>query len=122
MARQAFAHQAVVTLAPGADADDAAAGAAITVALCGSFDHQPRCPLAPHHTARWRDGAALTLRTLFAVAPELEAEVRARIDAALARGEWCAPDAEPVRWLLRSSGPSTVGEAERAHADRLIGN
>jgi hypothetical protein len=31
------------------DADMRAPGAAVTVALCGHWDHEPPCPLAPHH-------------------------------------------------------------------------
>jgi hypothetical protein len=53
-AREAFAHDAVVELA--ADGDDRAPGGAITVALCGSWSHEPPCPLAPHHTAAERSG------------------------------------------------------------------
>ena len=33
-----------------APADDGAPGAAVTVALCGHWEHPPPCPLAPHHT------------------------------------------------------------------------
>ena len=33
-----------------------APGGAITVALCGSWDHEPPCPLAPHHTRAHRSG------------------------------------------------------------------
>jgi hypothetical protein len=54
-ARQAFAHAAVVELI----GDDRAPGGAITVALCGSWSHDPPCPLAPHHTDALRDGGEL---------------------------------------------------------------
>ena len=46
--RQAFAHDAVVVLDAGGD--DRAPGGAITVELCGHWDHEPPCPLAAHHT------------------------------------------------------------------------
>ena len=45
MTRTAYAHDAVVILDPGGDSR--APGGAITVALCGHWDHEPPCPLAP---------------------------------------------------------------------------
>jgi hypothetical protein len=105
--RQAFAHDAVVAIEPGADVR--APGGAITVALCGHWDHEPPCPLAPHHTSATRVGPEVHLRTLFATEPESEAEVRRRIDAAL-RAEW----------RLHSSGRSEVRAEEADHARRLM--
>jgi hypothetical protein len=52
--REVFAHEAVVAM--GADEDVGAPGAAVTVALCGHWEHDPPCPLAAHHTAAERDG------------------------------------------------------------------
>jgi hypothetical protein len=43
-------HAATLLMADAA-ADAAAPGAAITVALCGSWEHPPPCPLAAHHTS-----------------------------------------------------------------------
>jgi hypothetical protein len=83
--RQAYAHDAVLHLPPGTD--DGAPGAAITTALCGHWQHEPPCPLAPHHNAATRDGDRLTLRVLFVAPPDRAAEVRDRIDAALAAGD-----------------------------------
>jgi hypothetical protein len=62
--REVFAHDAV--LAMGSGEDLRAPGGAITVALCGSWEHEPPCPLAPHHTAAERDGDVVRLRILFA--------------------------------------------------------
>ncbi len=53
--RQAFAHEAKVGMAT--DGDSRAPGAAITVALCGRWDHEPPCPLSPHHTQADRIGS-----------------------------------------------------------------
>ncbi|MFF2029006.1 hypothetical protein [Arthrobacter sp. NPDC058192] len=61
--RRTLAHTAVVALPSGGD--QAAPGAAITLELCGSWDHEPPCPLAPHHTEARRTGAVLRLRVLF---------------------------------------------------------
>lgn len=104
---QAYAHDAVVALASGADL--AAPGAAITTELCGHWQHPPPCPVAAHHTAAERDGDSARLRVLFATEPAREAEVRARIEAALA-----------ARWEVRSSRAGTIETPEeRRHAARL---
>jgi hypothetical protein len=115
--RGVFAHEAVLRMAP--DADVRAPGGAVTAALCGSWDHQPPCPLAPHHSHADRVGGALHLRILFAVEPESESEVRQRIDRALEAGETSGPDGTPTQWQLRSSHPSAVTGDEEDHAERL---
>ncbi|MEX5721628.1 hypothetical protein [Geodermatophilus maliterrae] len=48
MSKERFAHDGLLSMEPGAD--DRAPGGVITVALCGSWEHEPPCPLAPHHT------------------------------------------------------------------------
>ena len=116
--REAFAHDA--TLDVGLSGDDAAPGAAITAALCGHWEHPPPCPLAPHHTQALRQGHSLLLRTLFAVEPELERDVRQRIDAALASSVLVRPDGVTARWQLLSSGPGEVLPSERDHVRRLV--
>jgi hypothetical protein len=115
--RQAYAHDAVLDMAP--DADTRAPGAAITVALCGHWDHEPPCPLAPHHTAADRVGAEVRLRILFATAPDQEDLVRRRIDAALSGGELSGPDGVTTRWRLRDSRTGELTPAEADHAERL---
>ena len=120
-ARQTFAHDAVLALEPGGD--DRAPGGAITVALCGSWSHEPPCPLAPHHTDARPDGNEVTLRILFAAAPEDESRVRSLIDDALAGGEGVDPDTmRRTSWRLLRSSPSPVRPEEREHADRLLRN
>jgi hypothetical protein len=103
--RHAYAHEAVLVLAP--DADSAAPGAAITTELCGHWEHAPPCPLAPHHTAARRVGPEVHLRILFATEPERETEVRAGIRRALAA------------WDVRTSAVGAVRPEERSHAGRL---
>ena len=115
--RQAFAHDAVLTLDPGGD--ERAPGGAITVALCGSWSHDPPCPLAPHHTDARRSGADVVLRILFAALPTDEARVRALIEEALARGEGEDPGGVLTSWRLLRGGPSPVRPEERDHAERL---
>jgi hypothetical protein len=115
--RQVFAHDAVVTM--GAGSDVGAPGAAITVAVCGHWEHEPPCPLAPHHTAAERDGDVVRLRVLFAADPSDEPEVRRRIDDALASSQIETPDGALARWRLVSSAVSEVRPDEADHGRRL---
>ena len=116
---QPFAHDAVLTLDHGGD--ERAPGGAITVALCGSWSHEPPCPLAPHHTRVHRSGTEVTLRLLFAADPADEPRVRPLVDEALARGWGDDPDGEPHDVAAGlESGPSPVPPDEEDHARRLI--
>jgi hypothetical protein len=117
--RAAFAHDAVVVLDPGGDA--AAPGGAITVALCGHWDHEPPCPLAPHHTDRTpgSDGT-IRLRVLFATDPGQEQRVRSLIGQALTSGRATGPDGRVTTWSVRSSTAGSVRPDEADHAARLV--
>ena len=97
--RTAFAHDAVLDMGP--DADLTAPGGSVTLALCGAFDHPPPCPVAPHHTRAERRTDGVAVRVLFATDAAREAEVRAKIDQALARIEngsygFCEETDEPI--------------------------
>jgi hypothetical protein len=119
--RHAFAHDAELVMP--ATGDDGAPGAAITVALCGHWEHEPPCPLAPHHTQADRDGDTVRLRVLFAAEPDQAGEVHRRIEQALRAGELAAadePDRPRARWQLRRSAPAQVSETEQDQATRLI--
>jgi hypothetical protein len=115
--RQAFAHDAVLVLED--NGDENAPGGAITVALCGSWSHEPPCPLAPHHTRVHRTGAQLTVRLLFAVEPEDEPRVRSLVRDALSRGWGDTPDGGRTTWELVEEGTSAVTFEEEDHARRL---
>ncbi|MEO6502089.1 MAG: hypothetical protein ABIQ09_09280 [Jatrophihabitantaceae bacterium] len=116
--RQAFAHTAELSM-PAGD-DPAAVGAAITIALCGHWEHEPPCPLSPHHTCADRDGETVRVRTLFAAEPDQASEVRRRIEQALRSGEQSRPDGATARWRLLRSEAAEVNPDELAHAERLI--
>lgn len=121
MTRAAYAHDAVVILDSGGDSR--APGGAITVALCGHWDHEPPCPLAPHHTdATPADDDTLRLRVLFAAEPEDERRVRELIAQALSSGRGTGPDGRVSRWIVESSSVSSVRPDEADHAARLIAN
>lgn len=115
--RQAFAHEAVVVLE--GEGDPRTLGAAITVHLCGSWDHEPPCPLAPHHTGYQRIGQEVQLRVLFAADPSDEVKVRSEIEAALSSSVGVDPEGRRTRWRLARSGPAQVRQAESSHARRL---
>jgi len=116
--REAFAHAATVIIAPDGDVD--ALGAAITVALCGHWEHDPPCPLAPHHTRAERTGDVVRLRTLFVVVPELESDVRDRIETALRSSRLVGPGGVITSWQLLAGGRDEVLEQERDHVGRLL--
>ena len=118
MTRRAFAHDAVIALDDGGDPN--APGGAVTVALCGHWDHPPPCPLAPHHTSATETGDGVTLRILFAANAEDEARVRALIDQALESGRITGPDGRTSTWVVRSSAASPVRPEEADHAARLV--
>ncbi|WP_460461270.1 hypothetical protein [Angustibacter peucedani] len=115
--RNAYAHTA--DLVVGASADDRAPGGAITLALCGSWEHDGPCPLAPHHTAVERVGPVLHVRTLFAAAPDDEPRVRTLIGEALGSGALDGPDGRTSSWTLVREGADDVRDDERDHAERL---
>ncbi|ELT43925.1 hypothetical protein [Arthrobacter nitrophenolicus] len=114
-----FVHVAALRL--GSDADPAAPGAAITEALCGSWQHPPPCPLAAHHTATELVAGTLRLRTIFAADAAQEDEVRRRIGAALGRGSMAGPDGKSSRWTLLEAAPGELTAAEREHVERIAG-
>lgn len=116
--RTAFVHHAL--LDPGPALDHRAPGGAVTIALCGSLEHEPPCPLAPHHTTVEVEDAWLSVRVLFAVAAADEAQVRGLVEDALAAGAWTYPDGVVSRWTVRTSGRDEVRPSEREHAARLI--
>jgi hypothetical protein len=101
------------------DDDDRAPGAAITLALCGSWEHSPPCPLAAHHTQPVRDGTTVELRVVFATEPEYVEEVRRRIDAALRAGTATDPDGVTSNWTLCGSKSGVLSPSERAQARRM---
>ena len=115
--RKSFVHEAVITMAT--DADERAPGGAITVALCGAWDHEPPCPLAPHHTSADRAGDEVRLRVVFVTEPSAEAEVRTRINAALAEGVLDGPDGVRSTWRLDHAHPASLSAEEAELGDRL---
>ena len=116
--RRAYVHDAVVAMQPGGSPD--ALGGAITVALCGHWDHPAPCPLAPHYVTTLPDSETVTLRILFATEPANERRVRSLIDQALATGQLTGPDGGVTTWQLSSAAAGTLRPEEQDHAAGLI--
>ena|SRR5215216_3693378 len=90
--------------------DPAAVGAAVTVELCGHWEHEGPCRW-PHNSAIDTEPDTARFRTLF-VADEREAAlVRDPIETAL-RGD--------LGWRLVSVHSRSVAKAERALAEHLL--
>ncbi|MHA3772968.1 hypothetical protein ACXR0O_15650 [Verrucomicrobiota bacterium sgz303538] len=93
------------------DADPAAPGGAVTLALCGSWDHTGACRW-PHHTSAEWDGRQGRVRVVFAAADEDETHVRAVIAQALASGECEGPDGKVSRWETTEHNAGILSESE----------
>jgi hypothetical protein len=105
--RQAFVHEATIRVADGGY--NRALGGAVTVALCGHWEHDGPCRW-PHHSAVVEpavDAAqpVARLRVVFAAPPLEEPEVRRLIFAALEGGRLDGQDGE-TRWTLLSEAPA----------------
>lgn len=118
MGRHAFAHDAVVAMQPGCSPN--AVGGAIALALCGSWDHDPPCRLAPHYVTNQQAGEMTTVRVVFATEPVNERRVGALIGEALASGRLPAPDGRVAQWQLRSASAGVVRAEEGDLAADLI--
>jgi hypothetical protein len=116
--RSAFAHLARLVLDD--EGDERAPGGAVTLALCGSWDHPGPCPLAPHHTSSRPDGDALVVRVLFACPASDEARARELVTEALAAGELTGPDGVRTRWRVLDQGADAVRAGDEDHAARLV--
>ncbi len=85
-----FTHEAVVALPGGSTS--AAPGGAVTVALCGHWEHDGACAW-PHHTSVVaRDDASVTVRIEFACREQDEHDVRRLIRRALRGGAVVGPN------------------------------
>lgn len=115
--RAAYAQDAILLMDRAAD--HRVPGAAVTQALCGHWDHEGPCPVAPHHTRADRSGDRVVVRILFAVEPHREDDVRARIVSVLSREEAQGPGGASTRWQLLTTEAGDIRPEEKEHADRL---
>jgi hypothetical protein len=113
-------HVQVATLGMDPGFDERAPGGAVTVALCGALEHDPPCPLAPHHTTVEVGDAEATIRVVFACDPAHEFEVRSRIDASLAAGTFRGPNGVTSTWRMLEAHAGHLDPSEEALADGLL--
>ncbi len=105
--RRAHAHNATARI--DADTDPAAIGAAITVALCGHWEHDGPCPIAPHHTSWHHDpnqAAIVHIRTLYAVTDDAHDDASPACADGLALGTLTGTDGHTTRWHLLDDSPA----------------
>jgi len=106
--RRAFAFEARLELEP--DVDTRAPGGAVTLALCGAWEHDGPCRW-PHHNDLDASGSPARLRTVVVAEDETDTEVVDRIESAL-RAD--------ARWVVSSCARSDIAPGEQALADRLM--
>jgi hypothetical protein len=108
-ARAPHVYEATLELSNGID--PAEVGAAVTVELCGHWEHGGPCRW-PHNNCIETDEGAARFRTLF-VAPSAEAqEVHDRIELALRSA---------ADWTVVTSGQRPLAQNELELAERLVG-
>jgi len=103
----AYVVEAELVLADGVD--PAAVGAAVTVELCGHWEHDGACRW-PHNTAIDVAREPARVRTLFVAETAEAGRVRERIEGTL-RGA--------TAWRVMSIRSRAVADDERALAERL---
>lgn len=91
-----FTHEQVCRVA-GLRGDPAALGGAVTVALCGHWEHDGPCRW-PHHTATTVDGDEVVVTVSFDAPAEEVAGVTRRVREALAAGTLTGPDGVTTSW------------------------
>jgi hypothetical protein len=76
-----------------------ALGGAVTVALCGHWEHDGPCRW-PHHTTSATAGDEVVTTVRFDASPPEEQQVRELIREALAAGSQVGPDGTTTTWRL----------------------
>ncbi len=100
----AFAHEQVCRVT-GLEGEAAALGGAVTVALCGHWEHEGPCRW-PHHTETSADADAWVSTVRFDASLEEVESVRSAIVQALTAGSLVGPDGQRTTW-----GPDLAGGA-----------
>lgn len=105
---ECFVVEAVLSLEPGTD--PASVGAAVTVELCGRWDHPGPCRW-PHNNAVDASESPARFRTLYVADTQESERVAMRISAALGAGSG---------WRVVEINRRSVKPAEHALAGRLL--
>ena len=107
MAGEAIAVDVDLELQPGVDTR--APGGAVTVELCGHWEHDGPCRW-PHNSRIDVDASPVRLRTIVVVSDDDRSDVVRRVEAALRRDD---------RWTLARFSVRPVADEERELALRL---
>lgn len=99
-----FEHELVCRVA-GLEGDLAALGGAVTVALCGHWQHDGPCRW-PHHTDTEPDGSQTVVTVRYDAPQQESAAVQRLVAEALAVGRLTGPDGRITTWH-----PATPGSA-----------
>ena len=105
----AYVLEAEIELDEGTD--PRAVGAAVTVELCGHWEHEGPCAW-PHNSAIDADRDPALFRTIYVADEDEEPEIRERIGRSLRVAD---------EWHVVAVRPRSVSDDERELADRLAG-
>jgi hypothetical protein len=95
-----FPYEYTATVEIAEDGDARAIGGAVTVALCGHWEHDGPCRW-PHHTEAVATGSGRhVVTTRFTCAEDEVSVVRAQIGAAVASGSLEGPDGHTTTWTV----------------------
>lgn len=114
--RSAVVHEARLRFGEGADT--AAPGGAVTVGLCGHWDHEGTCRW-PHHCRVREDDGEHVLRVVVVAGDDERDAVRERVEAALGQGQQTGPDGRTTTWTVVSSRTDGPQGSEVRLAERL---
>ena len=118
MTRTTYVHLATIELEEGSNVD--AIGAAVTVELCGHWDHEPPCRWPHNNEAFAREDGRIGFRTVFVAEPGQVREVRSRIDRGLRRGKLASAHGNAI-WRTVATGSREPNDEERSLGARLAG-
>lgn len=100
MPEESYSHRFDYRIRLASGSDDRAPGGAVTVALCGHWNHEGPCRW-PHHSTITPDGEGLHRLVVEFDASQEEVEtVKAKIDAALTNGQLTGPDGHHSVWNI----------------------
>ena len=95
-----FEHRYECIIELAADADERAPGGAVTVALCGHWDHEGPCRWPHYSTLEPRADGLSKLVVDFNAVPQDVERVRAKIKAGVETGQLVGPDGRLSKWRI----------------------
>ena len=100
MTQSTYPYRRTFVLSLSGACDSRAPGGAVTVALCGHWDHEGECRW-PHLSTIEDSPEGTQLLTVHFDAPDEEVEeVIGKIEAGLERGSLIGPDGKETHWMI----------------------